>query len=112
MTTLEIKHKVPVTVETAYLTLPFFFSIGQYSKMYFCVTADKKIIGVSPFSAYKGIHVHEYQTDTQMSEQVYQYMNSSDYAQVDEAIFHHHFSIANRHILQAYYNNQPHETIR
>ena len=60
MTKIQINHMAPVVVGTTEIKLPFFFTSGNWTKSYCCITEDLRLIDVHYSSIYTNIDVKRY----------------------------------------------------
>ena len=104
MTTIQITHMAPIVVGTTEIKLPFFFTSGNWSKSYCCVTEDLRLIDVHYSSIYTNIDVKRYDDMEDIATRLEIEMREKLYEPIEEAIFMHHFSLAHREV---FYSANP-----
>jgi len=78
--TIEVKHKLPVTVDTVQVTLPFFYKCGKYAPHYCCMQPDGNLVQVYSQGGYWHIEVTPHDDADEIS------------------VFHHKFSESHREV--------------
>jgi len=76
--TIEVKHKLPVTVDTVQVTLPFFYKCGKYAPHY--------------------CWVQPHDDADEITDRLEREFCDPEYAPIDEAVFHHKFSESHREV--------------
>jgi len=104
MKTVSIKHRVLTTIDTTEIKLPFFFTSGNYSKSYCCLTEDLRLIDVHYNSMYTNIDVKRYDDMEDIATRLEIEMREKLYEPIEEAVFMHHFSLAHREV---FYSANP-----
>jgi hypothetical protein len=104
MTTIQITHMAPIVVGTTEINLPFFFTSGNYSKSYCCITEDFRLIDVHHNSMYTNIDVKRYDDMEDIATRLEIEMREKLYEPIEEAVFMHHFSLAHREV---FYSANP-----
>ena len=98
MTTIQIQHRIPTTVETTDVSLPVFFTTGRLSKTYCCMTAEMKLISIHNNGVYLNVDVRGYDDLDDVTFRLEREFSEPFFEIIDEAIFHHKFSEAHRDI--------------
>lgn len=98
MTTVQIQHRIPTTVETTDVSLPVFFTTGRLSKSYCCMTAEMKLINLRNAGGYISIDVTSYDDIEDVKYRLEREFSEAFFDIIDEAIFQHKFSEAHRDI--------------
>lgn len=99
MTTVQIQHRIPTTVDTTEVSLPVFFTTGRLSKSYCCMTAEMKLISLhSAGAGYLSIDVRAYDDVDDVKFRLEREFSEAFFEIIDEAIFQHKFSEAHREV--------------
>jgi hypothetical protein len=101
MNTLEIKHQVPVTVETMNIELPFFFSTGKYLKTFFCMTEERTLITIWDLNGNWSVSTRSYKDNTEAAERIKKEMDQDNYEQLTTDAFEEQFTKAHRDLYYA-----------
>jgi hypothetical protein len=99
MTTLSIKHRVLTTVDTTEVTLPFYYTTGQLSKSYCCMSADFKRTSVFINGNSMNFDVTTYDDAEEAASSIaWDVKNYENFTIIDAAVFNHKFSEAHREL--------------
>jgi hypothetical protein len=96
--TIEVKHTVPTTVHTSEITLPFYFRVGKHVPHYCCMQVDGNLVDVSFHGGYYTVQVTPHDEVHEVADRLEREFSEKEYAQIDEAVFMHKFSQAQREI--------------
>lgn len=96
--TIEVKHKVPTTVHTTEVNLPFYFTAGKYVTQYCCMNEDGNLVTISKNGGYWNIQVTPNDDADEIANCLEREFCDPMFAAIDEALFHHKFSEAHREI--------------
>jgi hypothetical protein len=105
MNTLEIKHQVPVTVETKNIELPFCFSTGRYLKTFYCMTEERKLITIYDLNGNWHVSTRSYKDDTEAAERLKKEIDQEHYLEITPDEFEESFTKAHREL---YYSLNHH----
>lgn len=105
MNTLEIKHQVPVTVETTNIELPFYFSTGRYLKTFFCMTEERTLITIYDLNGNWSISTRTYEDDSAAAVRMKNEIDQDNYVQITSDEFEEQFTKAHRDL---YYSLNHH----
>jgi len=94
--TIEVKHKLPVTVDTVQVTLPFYYKCGKYAPHYCCMQPDGNLIEVYNNGGYWHMEVSPHDDADEIADRLEREFCDPEYATIDEAVFHHKFSESHR----------------
>jgi len=98
MTTVQIQHRIPTTVDTTDVSLPCYFTTGRLSKNYCCMTAEMKLINLRNAGGYISIDVTSYDDLEDVKYRLEREFSEAFFEIIDEAIFQHKFSEAHREV--------------
>jgi hypothetical protein len=101
MNTLEIKHRVAVTVETNNIELPFFFSTGRYLKTFFCMTEERTLITIYDLNGNWSVSTRSYKDDTEAAEHLKKQMDQDNMLRITSDEFEEQFTKAHRDLYYA-----------
>ena len=100
--TIKVKTKVaPVVVESTDVQLPLYFISGKYVKSYNMMSEDLVLTSVYYREGLDSVEVKRYDEMSDAAFRLSQDMDDALYQQIDEAVFHHHFSTVHRNIFYA-----------
>jgi hypothetical protein len=97
MTTLEIKHQVPVTVETVQIQLPYYYQTGKYCKHYCCITEEKALIRMYQIAGWH-IETKFFDDEDDIVSHLQSEMKDPTYCTLDKDLFETKFTQAHRDI--------------
>jgi len=97
-TTIEVKHKVPTTVQVSEVTLPFYYKSGKYAPHYCCMQKDGNLVEVHWQGGYWHIHVTPHDDADEIADKLELEFCDPLYAPIEEAVYMHKFSEAHREI--------------
>jgi hypothetical protein len=101
MTTIEVNNYHPVVNETTQITLPFFYTCGNFGDIYCCMSADMVLTTVLSYSTNKQIETRKYDDSIQVQARLEIDMRDKRYRAIDESVFMHMFSEAHREVFYA-----------
>jgi len=96
--TITVHHKIPVTVESNEVQLPFYFTTGNYVKSFCCMTADLVLIDMHINGTYANIDTHKYDDVEDVATRLEREFCSINFEEIDEAVFMHKFSEVHREL--------------
>jgi len=100
--TIQIRLQVPATVDTFEIKLPYYFTSGNLVKTFCCMTEKYTLIELYERKGHNiQIDVHQYDDQDEVITCLERSMHNQNFEQINEAIFHHHFSEAHRNIFYA-----------
>lgn len=100
MKTIQVLHRLPVTVSTAEVQLPIYFTLGKWAKRYCMMTEEFRYIEVSESNNadFLFMEVRQYDGENDASNKLEKCFIEDNYCDIDEAVFMHKFSLMQRQI--------------
>jgi hypothetical protein len=100
---IQVRHRIPTTVEVVDVKLPHYFKLGTYVPRYCCMTEEGKYIEIFANGGYMTIDVSTYSDTADITCKMEKELSDASYELLDEAVFYHKFSEAHRELF--YYIN-------
>jgi len=96
--TIQVQHKLPVTVEINEVTLPYYWTSGTYVKSYCCLTEDLILIDMHMNGTYSTIDTTKLDDKEHAAERLEKEFCTKNFEEIAEAIFMHKFGELQREI--------------
>jgi hypothetical protein len=108
--TIQVHHKLPVTVEVNEVTLPYYWTSGNYVKSFCCLTEDLTLIDMHMNGTYTTIDTTKLDDKEHAAERLEREFCTKNFAEIAEAVFLHKFAEVHRELFYAVNPKlKPHE---
>lgn len=101
---IQVRHRIPTTVATTEVALPFYYITGKYSKYYHCLTDEFQLITVWVHNGFLSIEARHYEDMDEACSHLAAVFADMNYNECEAAIFDHKFSEAHRELFYALNN--------
>jgi len=96
--TIQVHHRLPVTVEVNEVTLPYYWTSGNYVKSFCCLTEDLVLIDMHMNGTYTTIDTTKLDDKEHAAERLEKEFCTKNFVPIDEAVFMHKFSELQREV--------------
>lgn len=96
--TITVQHKVPVTVESSEIKLPFYFSSGNLAKSICCITAEFVVIDMHVNGTYGTLDTQRYDCAEDVADRLEREFCNVNFQEIDASVFMHKFSEFHREL--------------